>query len=200
MCYCEKEFDLDIDDIINLDKHPEFFSQMKENKFLAVTCPHCGSQLKPEIPLRVQSGNLGIDYYIVPELDRLSFYRDKVSVPQECEILIGFPELFERIRIIDAKLDIETIEIIKYYLQCKAEDSEPEAEITIYFQKQEQNTLFFYGYGFSNGQIAKIPVPISNYEQISIDKNTIKKQKPFDTIFTGSYRSIKKLTSEDDDS
>ena len=199
MCHCDKEIDLEIDDIINLDEHPEYFTQMKENKFLSVTCPHCGSVLKPEITLQVQSENLGIDYYIIPELDRLSFYRGKIIVPQKCEVLIGFPELFERIRIIDARLDTESIEIIKYYLQCKAEDSDPEAEITIYFQKHEQNILIFYGYGFSNGQIAKIPVPLANYEQILSDKQNIKKQQPFSDIFKGNYRSIKKLASEDDE-
>jgi len=199
ICHCEKEIDLGIDDVINLDEHPELIDQMKENKFLSITCPHCGSLVKPEITLRIQSATLGIDYFIIPELDRLSFYRNKVSVPQGCEVLIGFSELFERIRVIDAKLDVDAIEIIKYYLQCKAEDSDPEAEITIYFQKLENGTLNFYAYGFSNGQAAKVPVPLTTYEQVLRDCATTKKQQPFATIFSGKYRSIKKLAYTDDE-
>jgi hypothetical protein len=195
-CYCEKEVDLGIDDTVDLDEFPNHYEAMKENRFLVITCPHCGATIKPEVSVRVVSRLKKIDYFVIPELERLTFYRGKVKAPAGSEVLIGYPELFERIRILDYGLNHESVEVIKYYLQCKAEESDPEGDITIYFRKKDAKGLIFNAYGFSSGDAAEIPVPLETYSKISENIEQTSKQEPFSEIFSGSYRSMKKLAFE----
>lgn len=198
-CYCEKEVDLGIDDTVNLDDFPTYYEAMKENRFLVLTCPHCGATIKPEVTVRVVSKNKNMDYYVIPELERLTYYRGKVKAPAGSEVLIGYPELFERVRIIDAGINHESVEVIKYYLQCKAEESDPEGDITIYFKKKDDNGLIFNAFGFSSGDAAQIPVPLTTYHKIAETIEQTKRQEPFSNIFSGNYHSLKKLAFEDDE-
>ena len=195
-CYCEKEVDLGIDDTVNLDEWPNHYEAMKENRFLVITCPHCGATIKPEVTVHVVSKNKNIDYFVIPELERLTFYRGKVKAPGGSEVLIGYPELFERIRMLDCGINHECAEVIKYYLQCKAEESDTEGDITLYFRKKDDRGLIFNAYGFSSGDAAEIPVPIETYRKISETIDQTRKQEPFSEIFSGNYRSLKKLAFE----
>ncbi|MDP3178740.1 MAG: CpXC domain-containing protein, partial [Spirochaetaceae bacterium] len=164
--------------------------------FMTVICPACGTKLKPDLRVRLQSTSRSLDLLLLPELERLSFYRGAIPVPKGCQILIGFPELYERARIIADGLDPETLEIMKYYIGTKAEEESPEAEIAIAYSGRESAKLTFKVGGLKQGEIALLHVGEATYERTLAEKARTARSNPFERIFKGSYRSIRALEAE----
>ena len=190
-CHCSAKIEIDVPELIDLDIDASRFEQLKDGTFLTIVCPHCGATIRPEVPIRLISASNNLNAMVLPELERLTVYRGKANVPHEVEILIGYPELFERARILRDGQEANTIEIIKYYLQSKAEEQEPEADITVLYHRLEAGKLSFHILGMKSGQTGVINLPlesVSRYSNESFNKNP-----RFSLVFSGQYRSIKKL-------
>jgi hypothetical protein len=198
---CETSFDADLPEEIDLDEEPGRLQEMLSGAFFEVTCPSCGTVLKPELTVRVRSRQHGLDLQVVPELERLSFHLNEVETPKGAELLIGYGELFERARMVKDGLDPEAVEIIKYYLRIKAEESANEAaEISVSYaglQGEEElagpRKLLFHISGIKEGELAVLPIGRDYYGRILADKAKTKKSEPFDRVFKGPYRSIRVL-------
>ncbi len=199
VCHCEQEIDLDIPDLLDLDASPDIMKEIVDGSYLTTQCPKCGTKLRPEFSMRVQSAKNKLDAFVLTELDRLSVYRDKADAPRGCELLLGFAELVERLKIIDAGLDAQAIEVIKYYLQGKAEESEPGADINVSFNSVKDGKLVFHILGFSTGDAGILAIPRETYESTRADLPEMLKKKPFAGLFGGNYHSIKKLAFMDDE-
>jgi hypothetical protein len=141
--------------------------------------------------VRLKSASRNLDAIVLPELDRLAVYRGKADAPRGVEILVGYAELFERARIIRDGLEARTVEIIKYYLQGKAEEQEPDADIQVLYHGLADGKLEFHIIGMRSGETGIIRLPRESADKSASD---IARQDPrFKELFSSQYRSIRKL-------
>lgn len=199
-CRCEKAFDADLPDEIDLDSNPGLIDQILSGDFFAVTCPNCGSYLKPELRVRILSRKRSLDLTVLPELERMSYYRGTVEIPKNGQILIGYDELYERARILRDNIDPEAVEIIKYWLAAKASEQSPDAEIVIAYAGSKEGKLVFHVTGLREGEIAVLPVDEALYKKTLAEKGRSMRSEPFDKIFAGAYKSIRALEAEPESS
>jgi uncharacterized OB-fold protein len=194
---CESSFDADLPEEIDLDGMPGTIQDIIEGRFFAVTCPSCGTLLKPELSVRLYSKKRNMDLKVIPEIERLSLYLGKKSVDAR-EVLVGYAELYERAKILADGLDPEAIEILKYFLSLKAYDKAPEgAEVRVaYAGLDEGGRLLFHAQGIKEGEVAVLPMARASYDKIAADKAKTMKEEPFDLIFKGPYRSLRALEAE----
>jgi hypothetical protein len=195
-CLCETIFDADIPEEFDLDADPGVLGEILAGDFMAVSCPSCGTRLKPELRVRLLSKKLGLDLVALPELERMSLYRGAVELPKGAEALVGYPELFERARMLEDGLDPDTIEIIKYWLLQKAEEEAPEADISVAYAGEKGDRLAFHLSGLKEGEIAVLPVDRGTYAKTLADKARSAREAPFSKVFKGPYRSIRILETE----
>lgn len=199
VCKCEASNELDMDEVINLDEDSQSLEAMQDGTFLKIECKNCGTVLRPEFDLHLKMPSRKLDVFLVPEMERISVIRGKKDVPKGSEILIGLPELFERIRIVLDGLNPEAVEIVKYYLQGKAEEAVPEGEPLVRYYGLDGERLSFRLYGLREGETGVLPVPRSSYEKTLSELAESRKRPPFNQVFKGSYRSIQKLAYELDE-
>ena len=194
-CRCEKTFEADLPEEIDIDVEKGTVAGIIAGTFFTISCPHCGLTLKPELQVRMFSRKLHIDVYAVPETHRTSYYRGNVDIPNGSEVVIGFPELYERACIISDSLDPSTIEILKYHLLAKAMLGAPEeSEVFVYYKSRDNNgRLNFAIHGLRPGEIAMIPLGFDRYEKALSEKKSTMSLEPFTRIFAGSYRSVRSL-------
>jgi len=195
-CRCEKSFDVDLPDEVDLDAEPGRIDQILAGDFFAVTCPDCGARLKPELRVRVLSRKRSLDLTVLPELERVAVYRGAADVPKGSQVLVGYDELYERARIIRDGLDADAIEIMKYWLAAKAVEQVPDADIVVSYAGVKDGKLTFHVSGLREEEIAVLPVDRSTYDKTLSDKGRTMRSEPFDRIFAGPYRSIRALEAE----
>jgi hypothetical protein len=198
-CVCETVFDADLGEEFDLDATPSVLDEILGGEFLAVSCPSCGARLKPELRVRLVSKKAGIDLVALPELDRIGLYRGAVELPKGSEAVVGYPELFERARIIADALDPEAVEIIKFYLAQKAVEQAPDADISVAYAGKQGGRLTFHVSGLKEGQVAVLPVEQGTYDKTLADKPRTLREAPFDRVFKGQYRSVRAIEAEAED-
>jgi hypothetical protein len=144
---------------------------------------------------------------VLPELDRGEFYRRKRkagkragaedSVPA-LETVIGYPELADRIAIIQDDLEPAAVESLKYYLLLKAEESlSGEKEISVWYHGKNKDALEFHLYGIREEEVAVTRVPFSIYERTLEDYKKHPKGEIFTFLRSGSYLSIQNMLRPD---
>lgn len=191
-CRCEAMVEVDVPEFIDIDANGTL-SKLAVGESPSAICPRCGALVRAELPLSVRSSSKNIDLIVMPEIDRLSVYRGKVSEPGTQEILLGYQELFERARMLRDGLDPRAVEGLKYFLQTKAEESEPEADITVLYNGLADGSLEFHITGLKSGQTGVVRLPHSAYQKIVPDTTAKSPKEPYRSILAGRYRSIKKL-------
>jgi hypothetical protein len=189
--------DIDVPELVDIDADPALFRQLQDGSFLTVVCPQCGSTLRPELTVRLKSASRNLDAIVLPELDRMAVYRGKADAPKGVEILVGYAELFERARILRDGLEARTVETIKYYLQGKAEEQEPEADILVLYHALVDGKLEFHIIGMKSGETGIIRLPRESADKAAYD--IARKDPRFKELFSGQYRSIRKLGFLDED-
>jgi hypothetical protein len=199
-CPCDATFDADLPDEIDLDEEESKLDEIVAGTFMVVTCPKCGRKLKPEPRLRLRSTRRPTDLFTLPESERFSFYGGFVEIPKGCEVLIGFPELYERALLLAAGLDATAVEVLKYYLLAKAVDTQNSSdEVVVSFAgRQEDGKLRFQIAGLREGEIAILALPYDRYEKALRDLARTAKTEPFARIFEGPYRSVRALEMSGD--
>ena len=198
-CMCETSFDADIPEEIDLDASPGVLGEILAGDFLAVSCPNCGTRLKPELRVRLISKKSGLDIVALPELERMSLYLGTIELPKGSQALVGYPELFERARILQDGLDPDAIEIIKYWLAGKAQEDAPDADIRIAYAGKKGDKLSFHVSGLREGEVAVVPVDQGTYAKTLAEKARSSREAPFSRIFKGPYRSIRMLEADGED-
>lgn len=198
-CMCETVFDADLPEEIDIDSSPGIMEEILKGEFLTVKCPICGTGLKPELRVRLISAKEKLDIVVLPELERMSLYLGKAGIPAGAEAIVGYPELFERVKMLSEGLDPETIEILKYFLIQKADEQAPDADISVAYAGKKDGKLSFHLSGLKEGQVAVLPVDPSTYAKTLADKPRSLLDAPFDRLFKGPYRSIRMLETEAED-
>lgn len=193
-CRCENELEIDARDSLDLDREPGALASLLDGSYLSASCPRCGAVMRPEFAVRVRWATKGLDAQVLPELDRLAVYRGKGDAPAGLEILVGYPELFERARILGDGLDAKSVEVLKYFLYEKASNDAPDAELEVRYACLAGEALEFHIAGLKEGQTAVAKLPKAAYDKaVRGFKDSVSKP-PLAEVFTGPYRSIKKLS------
>lgn len=198
-CHCDTRIDIDLPDELDLDADAKSLRAMADGSFLTTVCKNCGASLRPELQLRVRMASKDLDAFVVPELERLTVYRGKTDAPRGVEILIGYAELFERVRILRDGLDPMAVEVVRYVLQGKAEEAMPDGEPEVRYHGLEGGKLGFHVLGSPDGKTGVVALPRPAYDQVLADLSTTAKKAPFSEVFKGPYRSIKKLAFSEDE-
>ncbi len=193
-CRCGKPVNFSYDD--NMELSDEVISQIITGNFMSAVCSHCGKILKPEFPVRFKNTDKSIDILYLPENERDDYLRGKSKFifKKPDRVVIGYPELIEKVKIITAGLDDRVIECVKYYILSKIEnDNELENEVQIFFNSIKDNNLIFEIHGLKAGEIGFLPVERNFYDLNSknIDDNI--KKEPFSIFLAPPYISLFKV-------
>lgn len=196
-CMCETTFDADIPDEIDLESDKVQLASIKSGSFLSFVCPSCGKTLKPEFPVKVAFPSKKLFFFMIPEYDRMSFYRGKYEIPSGYECVIGFPELLDRVRAVADGFDHRAVEIMKYIYLCKAEESDPEAQPSIFYHGLESDSLCFHVHGLKSDSVAVVKAPRQLYEMTLKDLPAKSSQEPFNEVLKPPYVSVNRLDMEE---
>jgi hypothetical protein len=177
---------------IDLDAEPWYLAEILDGTFMNFTCASCGKLHKPEFPLTVRWPGKASLLEVIPEADRLFFYRQKKEKNRTGEMVIGYPELAERLAILRDGLEPMTVEALKYYLYLKGEEHSPE-EIAVWYHRHTPDTLEFYLRGVREDAIGVTQIPQAVYENILGDYKKRPKAALFRALRTGRYLSVKNL-------
>ena len=195
-CRCERTFEADIPDAVDLDRDSGVFEAILDGEFLVTTCPHCGERLKPDIPVVVTSKRRGLALRVLPEGERHTWMSDLKSLPHGVEILVGYAELYERVLILKDELDPRALEILKYYILAKALEGSPESSETprVFYRGKDGNGRLSFGIeGLRAGEIALLALPFDRYEKALRDMPGLATQEPFSLFLSGPYASTRAL-------
>ncbi|MDR2103737.1 MAG: CpXC domain-containing protein [Treponema sp.] len=196
-CLCENIFTVEIPEEINLDESSGYIDELMDGSFMNYTCPNCGKKHKPEFPLMVLWPSRKLRIEALPEQERREFYRRKKD-PEDTQTVIGYPELAERIAVFRDGLEPVIIETLKYYLLLKAQETYPEGEISIWYQRKSPAGIEFHLHGLKPGEAAVSQVPAAIYEKTLADYTKHPRGAVFTSLRVRSYLSIQNTMGPED--
>jgi hypothetical protein len=194
-CLCENTFTVEVPEKIDLDEQPQCLEEIMNGTFMIFTCSSCGKKHKPEFPITVFWPSRDLVLEVLPEENRISFYRQKKEKQKgdKTETVIGYPELADRIAMLRDSLDPMAVEALKYYLHLKAEETYPDQEISIWYQQKDNEALEFHLHGLKQDSIAVTKVPLPVYEKTLTDYKCHPKKELFTSLRFYSYLSIQNM-------
>jgi hypothetical protein len=198
-CLCENKFDAQFPSVVNVDEKPDVIEIILRGDFLTAQCPACGKILRLEFPFQLINKKDNWEIQFVPEVDRTErlkkLKKEKKYSPSQ-RIVIGYPELVEKLAIFKNGLDDRVIEYIKYHLLshilAKIGENE-DKEIGIYFTEKKNDSLAFHIKGLKNDEIGISNIPIVSYEKTLKEIDSKINDEPFCDFLLGPYISINKI-------
>jgi hypothetical protein len=194
-CKCDNQMEVEVPETIDLSEDPEQVAQILDGRFLSFVCDSCGTTVKPEIPVRIVWPEKDADIHFVPELERSAYLRGKHQYPQAGRVVIGYPELVEKIRILQDSLDDRVVELLKYRLLQKAP---PAADITIYYHGREEDSLVFHVHGLRKDKVGVSTVPQTAYQRLEAELAEKLKDPAYVEFLSPPYVSVNTITREDE--
>ena len=213
-CKCDCSFDVEYEKTIDLDARSAVTEEIKKGAFLSFTCPSCRSKVNIELETEFVWKSKKTTLLFVPEKKRmecLAFCAGAVRINAEnnkkvkTEFLkkgqtpiIGYPELADRIAVLDSGLDPEIIEAVKFFLLDNGKDIKGK-RIQILFEKLEGEAIEFHVHGLREKEVAVMRVPLSLYRSVDADRKSGKQKEVFKALWLGPYLSYKNIHAEGDD-
>ncbi|MGI5074243.1 hypothetical protein E4N71_02065 [Treponema vincentii] len=213
-CKCDCSFDVEYEKTIDLDVQTVVKEKIKNGSFLSFVCPSCGSKVNIELETEFVWKSKKTTLLFVPEKKRmecLAFCAGAVRIDAEnnkkikTEFLkkgqtpvIGYPELADRIAVLDADLDPEIVEAVKFFLLDNGKNIKGK-HIQILFEKLEGDTIEFHLHGLREKEVAVMRVPLSLYRSVETDHKKGKQKEVFKALWLGPYLSYKNIHAEGDD-
>ena len=198
-CLCEHAFEAEMPDLVDLAANPATEDEILSGSFMSVACPKCGKLLKPELEVRVQDRTRGLDLYLVPDLERNRYLAGKLpGVPADIlRVVIGYPELVEKLRIARAGLDDRVVEIVKFHLMRRAEQENPGKEIAIYFASRGAGELTFEVHGLRADEVGRVRVSEERATKVAEELPRNLKREPYRSFLAGPYVSCTAVYESD---
>ncbi len=200
-CFCDNVFDADVPDSADLQTEPDVEKLITSGDFMAVTCPRCGKRLTPEFPFRLSLAGGRGEIMLVPEKDRIGLARGKLDyeLGSPYRVVVGFPELAEKLHILAAGLDDRVIEIMKYYLLTGAAGGEDQdRDVTLRYKGEEEGRHVFHVIGLKQGEIGVARLGEEIYSKIAADVETRVKEEPFQDFCSPPWVSVLRLDGVDE--
>jgi hypothetical protein len=195
-CFCENQFEAEIPDSVDLAAEPSVAQEVLGGRFMAVSCPLCGKRLTPEFPCRFFGVSGDKEMFFIPELDRVPYLVNRLSyeVGSPWRVVIGFPELAEKFRVLSLDLDDRVIEIMKYYLLTRPGQGEtsPE-EVLALFSGADGEKFVFQVEGLRKGEVAVAKLARDVYRKILDDIEKRVEEDPFKEFCTAPYVSVRRI-------
>jgi hypothetical protein len=212
-CLCENIFSEDVPEEIDLDGDAKYLEEIENGVFMNFKCPACGKLHKPEFPLTVLWPARNLRFEVIPEQERMGFYRRKAEKEKgdKAQVLIGYIELADRLAVIRDGFEPVVIESLKYYLYLKAGETNPDTEVNIWYHgkaaKAESGTggaeanaddtakavLEFHIRGLKENSIALTHLPFSVYEKTALDYAKHPRTELFTSLRHGNYLSAQNM-------
>jgi len=198
-CFCETTFDAEIPSSADVAADPEIEQLILDGNFMAVTCPACGKRLTPEFPFRL-TGVKGLgEILMVPEVDRAAYVRGALEyvTGSPTRVVVGFPELAEKVLAAGAGRDDRVIEMMKYYLLTGSEPSEggeSPQEVRILYRGVERGRHVFAIMGLREGEVGMARLADDLYVRIAADVEARVKEEPFADFCSPPWVSLRRLT------
>lgn len=207
-CFCERVFDADLPSAVDLGAQPEAADEVLRGDFMAVACPACGKRLTPEFPCRftgVAAGPLGVlAIELVPEAERVAYLagRRGRSLAKADRVVIGVPELAEKLSIFRAGLDDRAVEMLKFLLITRpgphgAPSPAAGREVVATFRGVEGGKLLFHLAGVREGEVAVARLERSLYDRIAADLPDRLAAEPYRDFCTPPYVSLRRVEQDD---
>lgn len=193
-CFCDNAFEAEIPDSADLREEPQVEKLIESGDFMAVTCPKCGKRLTPEFPFRLSLSD-GREVLMIPEKDLGTFVRGRLGyeVGTPFRVVVGFPEMAEKLKILTAGLDDRIIEIMKYYLLTgTAEAGDEEHAVTLRYKGEEDKRHVFHVIGLKEGEVGVARLGAEVYRKIASDVEKRIQEEPFRDFCTPPWVSIRK--------
>jgi hypothetical protein len=191
-CFCDNVFSVEVPGEIDLDANPEYLHEIFNGTFMTFTCSSCGKKHKPEFALRVRWPSRKAELRVLPEGERTAFYRRKKE-NDPTEVLIGYPELADRLAALRDDLEPAVVEALKYFLLIKAEETHPDRDKTVWYQQKDADFLEFHLHGLREGEVAISRVPWDLYEKTRRDYKKNPRGEPFSSLRFRSYLSVQNM-------
>ena len=206
-CFCEKVFEADLPTVVDLAARPEAADEVLRGEFMAVSCPACGKRLTPEFPCRftgVAAGPLGaLDIELVPEAERIAFLSGRLGrdLRKPDRVVIGIPELAEKLAIFRAGFDDRAIEMLKFLLVTQpGRDNDPSPaggrEVAVTFRGVEGGKIAFHIAGLREGEVAVARPDRSLYDRIVADLANRLAAEPFKDFCEPPYVSLRRVEQD----
>jgi hypothetical protein len=196
-CFCENSFDAQIPESADLAADPGVQELIQSGDFMAVSCPSCGKRLTPEFPFRLTGVMKVGEIFLIPEADRAAFVRGRLEydVGKPGRIVVGFPELAEKVLICARGLDDRVIEIMKYYLLTGAAaggDQEHDKDVTLAYRGVEGDKHLFHILGIKAGEVGVARLAGQFYQKIASDVESRVREEPFRDFCEPPWVSLRK--------
>ncbi|MCL2229605.1 MAG: CpXC domain-containing protein [Treponema sp.] len=195
-CLCGTNVSVEYKEEIDLDSHPEILEKIFMGNFMSYKCSFCGKQHKPEYKIKIIWNSKNLNMEVLPELDRGEFYRNKKENPS-VETVIGYPEMADRLAIINDNLEPVIIETLKSFLLDKAIENYPDKEINIWYNNKNANGIEFHLDGIRNDEVAVMRVPMEMYEKSLEDFRKRPKNDIYASLRVRSYLSVQNILRHD---
>lgn len=192
-CFCDHVIDLDDAETQNLGESPEVYEKILVGSFQNILCPQCGTLLKPELKTRFVDSSKNLDFLFLPEKQRRAFLLGKIECPQP-RLVIGYPELVEKIKLVKEGLDERAIETIKFFLLRKSGSE----DVRILYDHGDGNRLTFHISGLREKEVAVAHIPMTLYESTVKSLGERARSEEFAYLYTPPYISINKISAEED--
>ena len=194
-CFCENTFDAEMPE--SADSNGEVTGHILDGSFMAVSCPACGKRLTPEYPFRLKGLAGRGDVFLVPEADRIAYIRGKLNygIGEPWRVVVGFPELVEKVTVAAEGLDDRVIEIMKYYLLTGAGQAAAgagESEIVLSYRGREAGRHLFHIRGMKDGEVGVARLAAEFYTRIAADVETRVTEEPFKDFCRAPWVSLRK--------
>jgi len=183
-CFCENSFEAEIPESADLAADQGVRELILGGDFMAVSCPSCGKRLTPEFPFRLTGVMKVGEIFLVPEADRAAFTRGRLEydVGKPGRIVVGFPELAEKVMICTRGLDDRVIEIMKYYLLTGSGaggDQEQDKDVSLAYRGVEGDKHLFHILGIKAGEVGVARLAEQFYQKIASDVESRVREEPF---------------------
>ena len=196
-CPCSKIFSVELEEEIDLDEKNDYLEKINNGTFMSFTCPGCGKKHKPEYKTKILWKSKNLNLEVLPELDRGHFYLRKkeniFSKKKSYETIIGYPEMADRISVINDNLEPVVIETLKYYLLVKADENYPDREINAWYHGKIEESIEFHLNGIKADEVAVMKVPMQVYNKTCEDYRKHPKNEIYASLRNRSYLSVQNL-------
>jgi len=193
-CKCENLIETDLPELIDLATRPETYEEIRHGSFQNLTCDRCGLNLKPELPVRLQDSVRGLDLQFLPETERSDYLMGRIPV-EAPRLAIGYRELAEKIRLLDAGLDDGAVEILKFFLKKKTGNDDAQ----IFFQEIRDGHLVFHIYGIREDEIALSRLPLPVYRDTLASLSSRSDRELYAVILAPPYVSANKVSIQEEE-